>query len=158
MMELKIMEFIEEEERAFMGEQMEKPLWQIAEELEVIIEGEPSSAFRTIKEELEEEFLFELFDNENFLDFKVLDCFADEYGNEDFFALQLLEEKPKCSFCGMTERKWFGLRLAEDSPKFCVEWHYDAEAPYSSPYDGQRLREVKPLIENFIAACWYWED
>lgn len=157
-MELNIMKFIENEERAFMGEQMEKSLRQISEELGVIIEGEPLSAFLTIKEDLEEEFLFQLFDNENFLDFEVLECFANERENVYFLALYLLEEKPSCPFCGTTERKWFGLCLAEDSPKFCAEWHYDIEALYGSPYAGQRLRKVKPLIENFIATCWYWEE
>lgn len=48
------MEFIEKEERDFMGKQMEKSLRQISGELEVIIEGESLSAFLTIKEELEE--------------------------------------------------------------------------------------------------------
>lgn len=111
------MEFIEKEERNFMGEQMEKSLRQISGELEVIIEGESLSAFLTIKEEL--------------------------------------QEKPKCPFCGTTERKWFGLRFAEDSPKVSVEWHYDIEASYNSPYVGQRLWKAKPLIENFIDTYWY---
>lgn len=153
-----IMDFIEEEEKKFMQKQVGKSLTDLSEELGVQLEGEKLRGFFFLESKLEEQFLFRLFENENFLDFEVLGHFKQKYTGEDFFALYLDEEDEPCPCCGTVRCRWYGLYLHENRPGLCYAWFYDIDSLYDSMYVGQRLRKVKPLIENMAASGLYRKE
>ena len=151
-MKLGIMDFIEAAEKKFMQEQTGKSLTDLSEEFGIHLKREKLQAFLFLEKKLEEKFLFRLFENEDFLDFEVLEHFKNKYTGEDFFALCLDEEEEPCPCCGTVRCKWCGLYLHENCPALCYAWYYDIDSLYDSVYAGQRLRKVKPLIENTAAS------
>lgn len=157
-MKLDIMNFIEEKEKKFMQKQVGKSLTDLSEELGVQLKGEKLRAFFFLESKLEEKFLFRLFENENFLDFEVLEHFKNKYTGEDFFALHLDEEEEPCPCCGTVRCRWYGLCLHENRPVLCYAWYYDIDSLYDSPYVGQRLRKVMPLIENIATSGLYRKE
>lgn len=157
-MKLDIMDFIEAEEKKFMQKQVGKSLTDLSGELGVQIEGEKLRAFFFLERKLEEKFLSQLLENEEFLDFEILEHFVNKYNGEEFFALYLDEEEEPCPCCGTVRCRWYGLYLHENHPTLCYAWYYDIDSLYDSPYARQRLRKAKPLIERFVASGLYSEE
>lgn len=154
-MKLNIMDFIKTEEEKFMQEQEGKSLSDLSEELGIQLEKEKLRTFFILERKLKEKFLAKLFENENFLDFKILEHFKDKYTGEEFFALYLDEEEAPCPYCGTVLCRWYGLYLDENRPELCYAMYYDTDSLYDSVYVGQKLRKVKPLLENNVISGLY---
>ena len=142
-----IQDFIREEKGRFMQKQTGKTIRDLAAELDISIEENGPIIMTLIETALTTKFITELFDNPAFLDFRVIRHFSNEYS--ETFGLKLEYEGEPCQHCGAVNESWYSLCIHEGSALFAYSCHTNFGHEPDSPYEGCRIAEIKPLMEEY---------